>query len=117
MGRYEPSSTVSCRAPRQGYFLLPSRQGNVIEQSVHLIGRPPDNFLRFLPAQLFHRGVVVLLGLREEHFQNSALVLLLERVEVVDDDTDEQVEGEERAAHDEDDKVEVVVLAEIEKVT
>ena len=35
--------------------------------------------------------------------------LLLAHVEVVDDDTDEEVKGEEASAHDEYDKVEVVV--------
>jgi hypothetical protein len=92
---------------------LPPRQRNVIEKRMHLIGRSPHDFLRFLPSQLLHGGVVVLLRLRQEHFEHAALVLLLERVEVVDDDTDEQVQGEERPAHDEDHEIEVVVLAVI----
>ena len=37
--------------------------------------------------------------------------LLFQRIEVVNDDPDEEVEGEEGAADDEDDKVEVVVEA------
>ena len=37
--------------------------------------------------------------------------LLLQRIEVVDYDTDEEVEGEEWSADDEDDEVEVVVEA------
>lgn len=41
------------------------------------------------------------------YFNATHLFLLL--VEVVDDDTDEQVEGEEGAKDDEDDKVEVHV--------
>ena len=90
---------------------LPSRQRDVIEECVHFVGRPPDNLLRLLPAQLLHGRVVVLLRLRQEHLEDAALVLLLERVEVVDDDTDEEVEGEEGAADDENDEIEVVVLA------
>ena len=42
---------------------------------------------------------------------NATLYLLFQCVEVVDDDTDEEVEGEEGAADDEDDKVEVVIEA------
>jgi len=37
----------------------------------------------------------------------EATDLLFEHIEVVDDDTDEEVEREEGAAHDKDDKVEV----------
>ena len=37
--------------------------------------------------------------------------LLFKRIEVVNDDPDEEVEGEEGATDDEDDKVEVVVEA------
>ncbi len=78
---------------------------------MHFVCRPSDDLLRLLPAQLLHGRVVVLLRLRQEHLEDATLVLLLERVEVVDDDTDEEVEGEEGAADDEDDEVEVVVLA------
>ena len=55
-----------------------------------LVLGPPDDLLRLLATQLLHGGVVVLLGLREEHLEDAALVLLLEHVEVVDDDS---VEG------------------------
>lgn len=42
---------------------------------------------------------------------NTYLFLLL--VEVIDDDADEQVEGEERAEDDEDDKVDVHVEVDL----
>lgn len=53
----------------------PPRVGEVVEQCHALIARPLDHFLRLFPAQLFHRRVVVLLTLRQEHFQNTTLVL------------------------------------------
>ena len=80
---------------------------------MHLVGRSPDNLLRFLPTELFHSRVVVFLRFCQEHLKHASLVLFFECIEVVDDYTDEQVQGEEGAAHDEDDKVEIVVLAEI----
>ena len=76
-----------------------------------LVGWPPDHLLWFLPSQLFHGRVVVLLTLRQKHLQDSTLVLLFQSVEVVNDDTNEQVQREEASANNKDNKVEVVVLA------
>lgn len=70
--------------------------------------RPRDSFQRLLRAHLFHCVVVLFLILRHEHFQRATGFLLL-LVEVVDDDTDEQVEGEERPEDDEEHEVEVHV--------
>lgn len=80
---------------------------------MNLVGRPSNDLLGLFATQLFHGSVVVLLAFGEEHFEHSALVLLFQGVEVVNDDTDEQVEREEAAAHDEDDEVEVVVLGRL----
>lgn len=46
-------------------------------------------------------------GVVERYFKNTYLFLLL--IEVVDDDSDEEVQGEERPEDDEEDKVEVHV--------
>ena len=68
------------------------------------------SFYRFLVAGLLHGGDVLLLVLRHEGVQGApAFVLLL--IELVDDDTDQQVEGEEAAEDDEEDKVHVHVDA------
>ena len=67
---------------------------------------PRQGLHRLLPARLLHRRNVLLLVLRHEGVQGAAaLVLLL--VELVYDDTDQQVEGEEGAEDDEEDKVEI----------
>lgn len=70
--------------------------------------RPRDSFQRLLRAHLFHCVVVLFLILRHEHFQRATGFLLL-LVEVVDDDTDEQIKGEERPGDDEEHEVEVHV--------
>lgn len=45
----------------------PSRKRDIVEERMHLVGRPPDDLLRFLPAELLHGRVIVLLRLRQEH--------------------------------------------------
>ena len=40
---------------------------------------------------------------------NKIIYLFLENVEVVDDNTNEEVQSEERAEYDEDDEVEIVI--------
>ena len=69
---------------------------------------PWKSFYRFFVAGLLHSGDVLLLVLSHEGVQGaSAFVLLL--IELVDDDADQQVEGEEAAEDDEEDKVHVHV--------
>ena len=74
--------------------------------------RPPvwsgQRFGRFLLASLLHGKHVLLLVLRHEGVQRgAALVLLL--VELVNDDANKKVEGEERPKHNEGNKVYVLV--------
>ena len=69
--------------------------------------RPPvwsgQRFGRFLLASLFHGKHVLLLVLRHEGVQGRpSLVLLL--VELVDDDTDQEVESKETPKDDEGDE-------------
>ena len=69
---------------------------------------PWKSFDRFLVPGLLHGGDVLLLVLRHEGVQRApAFVLLL--IELVDDDTDKKIQGEEAAEHDEEDKVHVHV--------
>ena len=79
--------------------------------------RPPvwsgQRFGRFLLASLLHGKHVLLLVLRHEGVQGrSSLVLLL--VELVDDDANEEVQGEETSKHDEGNKVDVEIEAILE---
>ena len=77
---------------------------------MNFVGGPPNDFLRFFPPQLFHGSIVVLLAFSQKHFQNTSFVLLFESIEVIDDDTDEQVQSEKTSTDDKDHKVKVVVL-------
>ena len=70
--------------------------------------RPRDGFERFLGAHLFHGAVVLFLVLGHKHLQGSAGFFLL-FVKVVDDDSNKEVEREEGAENDEENKVEVHV--------
>ena len=67
--------------------------------------RPGKSLQRLLGARLLHGGDVLLLVLGHEGVQAAALVLLL--IELVDDDTDQEVEGEEGSKHDEGHEEEV----------
>lgn len=67
-----------------------------------------NGFERFLRAHLLHGTVILLLILRHEHLQGSAGFLLL-FVEIIDDDSNEEIEREERAEDDEENKVKVHV--------
>ena len=67
--------------------------------------RPGKSLQRLLGARLLHGGDVLLLVLGHEGVQAAALVLLL--IELVDDDTDQEVEGEEGSEHDEGHEEEV----------
>ena len=73
-------------------------------------GRPWKCFCGFLVPRLLHRGYVLPLVLGHERVQGrSSLVLLL--VELVDDDANQKVQGEETSKHDEGNKVDVEVEA------
>ena len=79
--------------------------------------RPPvwsgQRFGRFLLASLLHGKHVLLLVLRHECVQGRpSLVLLL--VELVDDDANQEVQGEETSKHDEGNKVDVEIEAVLE---
>ncbi len=67
-----------------------------------------QGFHRLLTAGFLHGGNVLLLVLCHKGVQGgAALVLLL--VELVDDDADQQVQGEEGTEDDEEDEVEIHV--------
>ena len=76
--------------------------------------RPPvwsgQRFGRFLLASLLHGKHVLLLVLRHEGVQRAAAFVLL-FIELVDNDTDKEIEGEEAAEDDEEDEVHVHVDA------
>ena len=65
----------SCTSTPETSSFLPSGHGDVVKEGQIRVHGPADHLARFLPSQLFHCRVVVLLALREEHFQHSALVL------------------------------------------
>ena len=71
---------------------------------------PWKSFDRFLVARLLHGGDVLLLVLRHEGVQRAAAFVLL-FIELVDNDTDKEIEGEEAAEDDEEDEVHVHVDA------
>ena len=76
-------------------------------------GRPWKCFCGFLVPRLLHCGYVLPLVLGHERVQRrSSLVLLL--VELVDDDANEKVQGEETSKHDEGNKVDVEIEAVLE---
>ena len=76
-------------------------------------GGPWKCFCWFLVPRLLHRGNVFPLVLGHECVQGrSSLVLLL--VELVDDDANQEVQGEETSKHDEGDKVDVEIEAVLE---
>ena len=73
-------------------------------------GRPWECFCGLFVPRLLHRSYVLPLVLGHERVQRrSSLVLLL--VELVDDDANEKVQGEETSKHDEGNKVDVEVKA------
>ena len=76
-------------------------------------GGPWKCFCGLLVPRLLHRGNVLPLVLGHERVQGrSSLVLLL--VELVDDDANQEVQGEETSKHDEGDKVDVEIEAVLE---
>ena len=76
-------------------------------------GGPWKCFCGLFVPRLLHRGNVLPLVLGHERVQGrSSLVLLL--VELVDDDANEEVQGEETSKHDEGDKVDVEIEAVLE---
>ena len=89
---------------------LPSGQGDVIKESVYFIGRPSDDLLWLFSAEFFHGSVIILLAFSQKHLQNATFVLFLKRIEIVDDDTNEQIEREKTSADDENNKVEIIVF-------
>ena len=80
--------------------------------TVHL--GSPYGFFGFSRAEFLHGGVVLALTRRQKHIDDSAFVLLLQHVEVVDDDADEKVESKEGPENDEGQKEEVIVLGILE---
>jgi hypothetical protein len=52
-----------------------ARVRQVVEHGQELVHRTLDHLLGLLPAELFHRRVVVLLAFGEEHLEDAALVL------------------------------------------
>ena len=108
--------------------LEPSGERDIVEKCMIWVLRSLYHFLRFFPAQFFHGSVIVFLALSQKHLEHSSLVLerngvivgnifivylLFQGIEIINDDTDEEVESEEGPTDDEDDKVEVVVEASL----
>lgn len=56
--------------------LEPPRHGDVVKEGQIRIHGASNHLSRFLASQLLHGRVVVLLALRQEHFQHSAFVLI-----------------------------------------
>lgn len=70
--------------------------------------RSGNSFQRFLGAHLLHGAVVFLLVFCHEHFERATGFLLL-LVEIVNDDSNKEIEREEGAEDNKEDKVEVHV--------
>lgn len=70
--------------------------------------RSRNGFQRLLIAHFLHGVVIFLLIFRHEHLEGAASLFLL-LVKVVDDHTNEQVEGKKRSKYNEKHEIEVHV--------